>query len=108
VYYIPPDDIRTDSVIRVSRTSFCEWKGEATYCDVVVGNRRAERAAWGYLHPTEGFLAIKGYIAFYASLMESCLVNGERVQPQSGDFYGGWITSDIVGPFKGPAGTWYW
>jgi uncharacterized protein (DUF427 family) len=108
VYYIPPEDIQREYVVPVSGSSFCEWKGQATYYDVVVGDKRAERAAWGYPHPTAGFSVIQGYIAFYAGLMDACFVNGEQVQPQPGGFYGGWITRNIVGPFKGASGTEHW
>jgi uncharacterized protein (DUF427 family) len=108
VYYIPPEDIQREYVVPVSGTSFCEWKGQAAYYDVVVGDKRAERAAWSYPHPTARFSAIQGYIAFYAGLMDACFVNGEQVQPQPGGFYGGWITKNIVGPFKGTSGTWNW
>lgn len=68
----------------------------------------AQRAAWYYPDPTPGFVSIKDHVAFYPSKMDECLVDGERVEAQPGDFYGGWITSNIVGPFKGGAGTWGW
>jgi uncharacterized protein (DUF427 family) len=108
VYYIPPRDIRKGVLIPVSGKSFCEWKGEAAYHDVSAGKKRAERAAWSYPKPSARFSAIQGYVAFYAHLMDACFVDGERVQPQPGHFYGGWITSDIVGPFKGIPGSRGW
>ena len=102
VYYIPPEDVRP-GVLRASdgRTTFCEWKGTASYFDVVVGGMRAERAAWTYRSPAAGYEAITDAVAFYAGPMDACYVDGERAEPQSGGFYGGWITNDILGPFKG-------
>lgn len=108
VYYIPPNDIRMEYLTRTARSSFCEWKGEASYYTITVGDKSAPNAAWFYPQPTRAFAAIKDYVAVYPSLMEACLVDGERVQAQAGDFYGGWITSHIVGPFKGEPGTWGW
>ncbi len=108
VYYIPPADIRTEYLTRTSRATFCEWKGAARYYTLTVGDRQAPDAAWFYPEPTHYFASIKDYVAFYPSRMEACFVDGERVQSQPGDFYGGWITSEIVGPFKGGAGTWGW
>jgi uncharacterized protein (DUF427 family) len=107
-YYIPPDDIRLEYFHRTPRASFCEWKGEAAYYTIVVGDQQAENAAWFYPNPTAAFAEIKNYVAFYPSRMQACYVDGEKVQAQPGDFYGGWITSNIVGPFKGSAGTWGW
>jgi uncharacterized protein (DUF427 family) len=109
VYYFPPQDILMDHLTRVpGYQTMCEWKGSAVYFSVEVGEQRAERAAWSYPTPTPGFTAIKDYIAFYPHSMESCLVDGEKARPQPGGFYGGWITDDIVGPFKGEPGTGFW
>ncbi|MDC0834476.1 hypothetical protein AY599_01415 [Leptolyngbya valderiana BDU 20041] len=108
VYYIPPEDIKTDCLVKTARSSFCEWKGSARYYTVRVGDRTAENAAWFYPAPTEAFADLRGYVAFYPSRMEACYVEDERVKAQAGDFYGGWITHDIVGPFKGEPGTWGW
>ena len=108
VYYLPPKDIEMEYLIPASGQSFCEWKGVAKYYTVVVGKEKAEKVAWYYPLPTPAFEAIKDYIAFYAAPMDACYVDGEKVTPQPGGFYGGWITSDIVGPFKGEAGTWGW
>ena len=108
VYYIPPGDIRKNVLMSVSGSSFCEWKGEAMYYDVVVNEKRAARAAWSYPNPTTHFSSIQDYVAFYAHLMDACYVDGEQVQPQPGNFYGGWITQNIVGPFKGVPGSWGW
>jgi hypothetical protein len=88
--------------------TLCEWKGQARYFDVVVEQRRAARAAWAYPDPRAAFVAIRDYVAFYPQMMDACYVDGERVQAQAGDFYGGWVTSRIVGPFKGAAGTRFW
>jgi uncharacterized protein (DUF427 family) len=81
--------------------SFCEWKGQAAYYTVKAGDKVARNAAWYYPEPNRQFASIKDYVAFYPQRMERCLVDGEVVTPQPGNFYGGWITSDIVGPFKG-------
>lgn len=95
-------------LIETANSSFCEWKGRAGYYTIEVGDKRVENAAWFYASPTESFAEIKNYIAFYPSKMNACYVNDELVKTQEGDFYGGWITSEIVGPFKGGAGTWGW
>ena len=108
VYYLPPADIKMEHLVITPQRSFCEWKGNAVYYTVVVGDKEVRLAAWGYPTPTPAFAAIQYYIAFYAHMMDACYVNGERVQPQPGNFYGGWITSNIVGPFKGAPGTWGW
>jgi uncharacterized protein (DUF427 family) len=108
VYYVPPEDVRMDHLVEVAGSSWCEWKGRASYYDVVVDGRRARRAAWTYRQPSEGFEAIRDHVAFYAGPMEACYVDGERVRPQPGGFYGGWITDDVVGPFKGGPGTQGW
>lgn len=108
VYYIPPEDIQAQCLTPTLRSSFCEWKGQAGYYTITVGDRTAENAAWFYPDPTPAFAGIKNYVAFYPSRMDACYINSEQVTPQPGDFYGGWITQDIVGPFKGEAGTWGW
>lgn len=108
VYYLPPEDILMENLVSARGGSWCEWKGQAVYFDVVNGKKKANKAAWTYARPTASFAAIKNHVAFYAGLMDRCLVNGEEVIPQSGGFYGGWITNDIVGPFKGAAGTSGW
>lgn len=108
VYYIPPDDIEMQYLHPSAGKSFCEWKGIANYYTVAVGDRQAVKAAWYYLEPTPAFTAIKNYVAFYPSKMDACYVDGELVKAQPGDFYGGWITENIVGPFKGGPGTMGW
>ncbi|HEY9660297.1 MAG TPA: DUF427 domain-containing protein, partial [Allocoleopsis sp.] len=108
VYYIPLEDIQQQYLTPTPRSSFCEWKGQAGYYTITVGDRTAENAAWFYPTPTPAFAGIQNYVAFYPSRMEACYIDSEKVTPQPGDFYGGWITQDIVGPFKGEAGTWGW
>lgn len=108
VYYIPPEDIAMNYLQAASGSSHCEWKGKASYFDVVVDGEAARRSAWAYEKPTPDFASIKDHLAFYAAVMDACLVDGEKARPQPGDFYGGWITSDIVGPFKGEPGSWGW
>ena len=108
VYYFPPEDVKTEFLAAAAGASFCEWKGRAGYYDLQFGERTVRSAAWFYANPTKSFAEIKNYIAFYPSKMDACYVNDELVKTQEGDFYGGWITKDIVGPFKGGAGTWGW
>ncbi len=108
VFYFPPEDVQTDFLVPTPDGSFCEFKGRAVYWDVLVGGHRAERAAWSYPAPSGPFAALKDHVAFYADRVDACWVDGERVTPQPGNFYGGWITSKVAGPFKGAAGTWGW
>lgn len=107
-YYLPPEDIVAGVLEPSGHRSLCEWKGQARYFDVVVGAQRAANAAWAYDTPTTPFAPIKGFLAFYPALMDACFVDGERVQPQPGGFYGGWVTSHVAGPFKGAPGTMGW
>lgn len=108
VYYIPPEDVKMTHLQVTTRHSFCEFKGQASYYTIRVGDKSAANAAWFYPHPAPGYESLKGQIAFYPAQMEACYVDDEQVQAQQGDFYGGWITSNIVGPFKGGAGTVGW
>lgn len=108
VYYIPPEDIKTEYLISSPRGTFCEWKGRGAYYHVQVNDKRVDNVGWYYPDPTPAFASIKNYVAFYAGPMDACYVGGERVTPQLGNFYGGWITSEIVGPFKGEPGSWGW
>ena len=108
VYYIPPQDIRMEFLKSTAQRTFCEFKGGARYYTIVVNGKRAEDAAWYYPNPERGYEALKNYVAFYPGLMDACFVDGEQVKPQAGDFYGGWITHEIVGPFKGERGTMGW
>ncbi len=108
VYYLPPEEIRMELLRPASGGSFCEWKGMAEYLDLVVGSRRAEKIAWRYPRPTAAFAPIAGYVALYAGPLDRATVGGETVTPQPGGFYGGWITPEIVGPFKGGPGSMGW
>lgn len=107
-YYLPRSAF-ADGVLREAPgSSLCEWKGQARYFDLVCGSRVAAKAAWSYPRPTPGFAPIAGAIAVMAGLVDRCTVDGETVTPQPGGFYGGWITSRVVGPFKGGPGSWGW
>ncbi len=106
-YYFDPADVRLDLLEPTTRRTFCEWKGQASYFDVVAEHTRADDAAWTYPSPTPAFAAIRDHLGFYAQLLD-CFVDGEHVTGNEGTFYGGWITHDVVGPFKGGAGTAHW
>jgi uncharacterized protein (DUF427 family) len=108
VYYIPVEDVKREYLTQTKQRTVCEFKGAASYWTLKVGDQVSQNAAWSYADPQPGFEVIKNYLAFYPSRVDACYVNGEKVKPQEGDFYGGWITSEIVGPFKGGAGTWGW
>ncbi len=108
VYYIPPEDVRLDYLRPASKTTVCEYKGRAGYYTIVAGERQSTNAAWFYPEPAPGYAGIAGYIAFYPGKVDACYVDDEQVTPQPGDFYGGWITSRIAGPFKGGPGTMGW
>jgi uncharacterized protein (DUF427 family) len=107
-FYLPPADVAVDLLEPTPRHTFCEWKGHAGYWDVRVRDHLAPAAAWSYPSPSPGFLAIADHLAFYPRLMDACWVDDERVATNEGDFYGGWITSRVVGPFKGAPGTGHW
>jgi uncharacterized protein (DUF427 family) len=108
VYYVPEEDVRTDLLVPNAHRTFCEWKGWADHVDLAAGGRTSERAAWVYRTPSPGFEPIAGHLAFYAQRVDSCLLDNEPVRPQPGDYYGGWVSDDVVGPFKGEAGTEGW
>lgn len=108
VYYLPPGGIIAEALIANGRTSYCEYKGTASYFDVAYKRDRVANAAWTYLNPSPGYEMLAGYVAVYPALMEVCLVDGEMVDGQPGGFYGGWITSKVAGPFKGGPGTEDW
>lgn len=108
VYYFPLDGIGQQHLRAAQGSSWCEFKGHAKYWSLNAGGKRSENAAWSYPAPSPAFADITGYLAFYASSVDECWVDEERVQPQEGDFYGGWITSRIAGPFKGAPGTRGW
>ena len=113
-HYFPPEDVNHEYLEPSTRHSVCFWKGRASYYDIatkdeITGEERFEKgAAWHYPDPVPEFEGLKDHVAFYPSRMDTCWVGGEKVEAQEGDFYGGWITPDIVGPFKGAPGTWGW
>jgi uncharacterized protein (DUF427 family) len=107
-YYLPRAAFAQGALRPARGWSYCEWKGQASYLDVIGGSKIARRAAWYYSHPNASYSAIVDHVAIYAGEMDECLVDGERVLPQAGGFYGGWITSNVSGPFKGGPGTNGW
>lgn len=106
-FYLPWDDVARELLEPASGTSFCEWKGQARYWTLVVGARRLERVAWSYPQPFAGWEALAGCVAFYPRDLV-CSVDGAAVRPQPGGFYGGWITPELTGPFKGEPGSDGW
>jgi uncharacterized protein (DUF427 family) len=108
VYHVPREDIAPGVLERGEGSSWCEWKGTATYWDAVVDGRRVRAAGWSYEDPSPGYEHLRGAVAFYPGKVDRALVDGEQARPQPGDFYGGWITADIAGPFKGAPGTRGW
>jgi uncharacterized protein (DUF427 family) len=108
VYYFPVVDVRTEFLTPMAHHTLCEWKGDASYWSVSVRGREQEAVAWSYEEPEEGFQVLRGRFAFYAGRVDACFVGGEQVAPQPGDYYGGWVTDAIVGPFKGEPGTERW
>ncbi|MEW6152587.1 MAG: DUF427 domain-containing protein [Actinomycetota bacterium] len=108
-YYFPPESVIPGALVPNEHRTYCEWKGWASYFDVVgPDGQAAPDAAWTYRDPKPGFEAIADHIAFYPQPMEVCLVDGDFVRPQPGGFYGGWVTSDVAGPFKGVPGSEGW
>ncbi len=108
VYYFPPADIVATALVQTNHSTFCEWKGVAQYWSIQILDRIANQCAWSYPDPSPGYEIIQHYVAFYPSLMGACYVGDELVTSQPGDFYGGWITPNITGPFKGDPGTESW
>ena len=109
VYYVPREAIAAGLLAQSpSRQSFCEFKGLATYWTLNAGGTTVRDVAWSYEQPAAAYAKLAGHLAFYASKVDECWVDDERVQPQAGDFYGGWITANLRGPFKGAAGTLGW
>jgi uncharacterized protein (DUF427 family) len=109
VYYIPPADIAMDRLRQAAgASSFCEWKGQAVYWDAEADGRAVPRIAWSYPQPVARFAQLKNHLAFYPSKLTACYVGPEQATAQEGDFYGGWITSWVKGPFKGGPGTMGW
>lgn len=107
-WYLPPAALTPGLLRASSRRSFCEWKGEAVYWHLHVGDAVLRDVAWSYPNPTRGFAILRDHVAFYAAPLDHCSVDGEQVTPQPGGFYGGWITSDLAGPFKGVPGSMGW
>lgn len=106
-FYLPREDVSMQHLVPAGGGSFCEWKGPCSYFDVEVPGQRLARVAWSYERPFADARALAGHVAFYADRLE-CFVAGERARPQPGGFYGGWVTSELVGPFKGEPGTGGW
>ena len=106
--YLPPDDVRRDCLMPSRHRTFCEWKGWASYWTVRAGGRVADEAAWSYEDPTSPFASLRHWVSFYPGRVDGCWIGDERVRPQPGRFYGGWMTSAIVGPVKGEPGTEGW
>ncbi len=107
-YYVSSEFVDLDHLTESTRRTGCEWKGRATYADVTAGDHVAADAAWTYPDPTPPFAQIRDHWAFYAQSVDECWVGAERVDPNEGDFYGGWITANVTGPFKGGSGTLLW
>lgn len=108
VFFFPPEDVGKGVLTATGKTSFCEWKGQAAYFDVVAGEQRAPSAAFAYPDPSSRFREYAHWVSFYAGPMDACFVDDQRVTPQPGGFYSGWITPDVAGPFKGVPGSWGW
>jgi uncharacterized protein (DUF427 family) len=106
--YLPREHVRTDRLRPATGTTECEWKGTASYFDAVVGQKVRPRAAWTYPEPKPGFEALRDHIAFYAGRVDGAYLDDERVEPQLGGFYGGWVTAEIQGPIKGEPGSEGW
>ena len=107
-YYIPKNDVVFDFLRPNAHQTYCEFKGKAAYLDWVKNDQVIKNVGWHYPSPRKGYEALADHFVFYASKLDQCLVNDEIATAQDGDFYGGWITSNIKGPFKGAPGTWGW
>ncbi|MGI9381969.1 MAG: DUF427 domain-containing protein [Methyloligellaceae bacterium] len=107
-YYFPPEDTQMALLRPSPRQTLCEFKGWAVYWDIVIDERVSEAAAWSYPDPLSDYFPLEDYLAFYPRAVDLCSVGDETVQAQPGDFYGGWITSNIRGPFKGAPGSEGW
>ncbi len=107
-YYVPQADLLAAALRPGSAQSFCEWKGVARYHDLVVGEKRSRAAAWCYPEPFEDFALLRDCFAFYPARVDACWLGEERVRAQPGGFYGGWVTAEIAGPFKGEPGSEGW
>jgi uncharacterized protein (DUF427 family) len=107
-WYLPPNAITPGMLLPSDRRSFCEWKGQAAYWHLEIGGVLLRDVAWSYPDPTPAFAILRDHFAFYAAPLDLCSVDGEAVRPQPGGFYGGWITADLAGPFKGVPGSMGW
>jgi uncharacterized protein (DUF427 family) len=109
VYYLAPDDVRTDLLVRSATSTICEWKGPASYWSLALPDGTVIKdVAWAYERPNRGYEAIAGHLAFYVAKVDEAWVDDERARPQEGGFYGGWVTTRIMGPIKGGPGSWGW
>jgi uncharacterized protein (DUF427 family) len=107
--YVPNADIRSDLLVMSgARSTWCEFKGAARYLDAVVGERRVAAVGWTYENPSPDYQSLRGHVAFYPGRVDGAWMDEERIEAQDSDFYGGWITADLIGPFKGPPGTLGW
>ncbi len=107
-YYVPPSDVDPSLLVPGDRRTFCEWKGTAQYFDLRLGDQVSPEAAWSYPDPLQPYRALREYLSFYPGRVTACYVGSTRVKPQPGAYYGGWVTPDLVGPFKGEPGTEGW
>ncbi len=107
--YVPPSDVAM-ARLRESerRPTVCEFKGRAHYFDAVLGDRVLTAVAWTYRIPSSDYEALRDHLAFYADRVDAAWLGDELVNAQESGFYGGWVTSEVAGPFKGPAGTLSW
>ena len=108
VYYLPREDVRHEFLRAETGASFCEWKGRASYFSLEAAGRTSERAAWCYAEPDPTYASLRGMLAFNAGRVDACFVGDERVTPQPGGYYGGWVTDSIAGPIKGIPGSQSW
>ncbi len=108
VYYVPREDIAAGVLAAGHGSSFCEFKGSATYWSLRVGDRLEAEVGWSYENPSPAYAELAGAVAFYPGRVDEATVDDEPVRAQAGGFYGGWITDDVVGPFKGEPGTSGW
>lgn len=106
-FYVPVADVRMELLEPGRGGSRCEWKGEARYWSLRAGDPRIGSVAWSYPDPLPGFERLRACLSFYPARVE-CFVDGVAVTPQPGRFYGGWVTPEVVGPFKGDPGTEAW
>lgn len=107
-YYFPPTDVRLAYLMLSARQTVCEWKGIARYWSIKIGKRVATDAVWSYPHPREEYAAIEKFLAFYPNKVDACFVGNQKVRPQPGECYGGWVTARILGPFKGQPDSEFW